>query len=60
MASPILTMPAVVPTSDGSPSTDTAPVRRTSSSRICVRIRLQALWRASGPRVGWLMLSAVT
>jgi 3-hydroxybutyrate dehydrogenase len=28
MASPILTMPAVVPTSDGSPSTDTAPVRR--------------------------------
>ena len=28
MASPILTMPAVVPTSDGSPSTDTAPVQR--------------------------------
>ena len=28
MASPILTMPAVVPASDGSPSTDTAPVQR--------------------------------
>ena len=28
MASPILTMPAVVPTSDGSPTTNTAPVQR--------------------------------
>jgi 3-hydroxybutyrate dehydrogenase len=28
METPILTMPAVVPTSDGSPSTDTAPIQR--------------------------------